>query len=318
MERLSLFYGHLPRCACKAQRIYSARGSNQRRLKMQVRKAFFAGSWYPSDPAGCRKQIESFLSSLPGLPLAASEPLGGIVPHAGWVFSGRIAAWVIALLRASEHPQIIVIFGSHLGPQDPSWIMPEGAWETPLGPMVVDQNLAEDLLAEFPLRREFPGNAQPDNTIEVQLPLLRHLFPAARILPLGVAPTKEAIRLGGRCAEFILKKGKKVLILGSTDLTHYGPAYGFCPKGPASKAEPWVREVLDRAVIEKMLDMDPESILLEALRQKNACCPGAAAAAVACLKALGATRAQLVSYATSKDVMDAEDFVGYAGIVYGK
>lgn len=286
---------------------------------MELRRAFFAGSWYPSDPAGCRSQIESFLSSAPGLSPEVSEPMGGIVPHAGWVFSGRIAGWVLGLLRASgKDPKTIVIFGSHLGPQDASWIMPEGAWETPLGALEVDQDLAQELLSEFPLRKEFPGNARPDNTIEVQLPMLRHLFPHARILPLGAAPTKEGISLGGRCGELILEKGIKALILGSTDLTHYGPGYGFSPKGPSSKAEAWVREVLDRAVIEKMLEMEPESLLLEALKHKNACCPGAAAAAVACLKALGAAKVQLICYATSKDVMDAEDFVGYAGILYGK
>jgi len=285
---------------------------------VQLRRAFFAGSWYPSDPAECRRQIETFLSSAPRLPVAVAKPLGGIVPHAGWVFSGRIAGWVIGLLKASEDPQTIVIFGSHLGPQDPSWIMPEGSWETPLGPMEVDQDLAKELLSEFPIRRELPGHAQPENTIEVQLPILRYFFPKARILPLGVAPTKEGITIGSRCAELILEKRIKALVLGSTDLTHYGPGYGFCPKGAASKAEPWVREVLDRAVIDKMLAMDPDSVLQEALKEKNACCPGAAASALACLKTLGATRAQLVSYATSKDVMEAEDFVGYAGIVYGK
>lgn len=285
---------------------------------MQLRRAFFAGSWYPSDPAQCRRQIESFLSSAPGVSPQVSEPLGGIVPHAGWVFSGRIAAWVLGLLKARKDPQTIVIFGSHLGPQDPSWIMPEGGWETPLGPLEVDQDLAKALCSEFSLRIELPRNAQPDNTIEVQLPMLRHLFPQARILPMGTAPSQQGVSIGSRCAELILKKGINALILGSTDLTHYGPGYGFCPKGAASQAEPWVRQVQDRAIIEKMLEMDPESVLAEALRRKNACCPGAAAAALACLKGLGATRGQLVFYGTSRDVMEAEDFVGYAGIVCGK
>ncbi len=285
---------------------------------MQSRKAFFSGSWYPSDPDACRRQIESFLGSAPAISLGLLEPLGGIVPHAGWVFSGRIAASVVALLRSSGHPDTIVLFGGHLGPRDPSWIMPEGSWETPFGPVEVDEELAAELMAEFPLERELPGYAQPDNTIEVQLPILSHFFPKSRILPIGVAPTTEGIRIGSRCAELILKRGVKALILGSTDLTHYGPAYGFCPKGRASQAEPWVREVLDRAVIERLLDMEPQGILLEALKEKNACCPGAAAAAVACIRALGAKTAQVVSYATSRDVMEAEDFVGYVGIIYGK
>ncbi len=285
---------------------------------MELRRAFFSGSWYPSEPGKCRKQIESFLASVPFSGLEGLDPLGGIVPHAGWVFSGRIAARVMALLKASGDPDTILIFGSHLGPEDPSWIMSEGAWETPLGLMEVDRDLAGYLLSEFSLRRERPGHAQPDNTIEVQLPMLRYFFPNARILPLGLAPTQEGIRIGAGCAQLILKKAIRAMVLGSTDLTHYGPAYGFCPKGPASQAEAWVKEVLDGSVIKKFLDMDPEGILVEALNKKNACCPGAAAGAMACLKTLGATKARLVHYATSRDVMEAEDFVGYVGIICGK
>ncbi|MEJ5376189.1 MAG: AmmeMemoRadiSam system protein B [bacterium] len=285
---------------------------------MELRRAFFSGSWYPSDPGKCRRQIESFLASVPTSIPEGLDPLGGIVPHAGWVFSGRIAASVMASLKLSGEPDTIVIFGSHLGPEDPSWIMPEGAWETPLGPMEVDQDLARYLMSEFSIRRQGPGYAQADNTIEVQLPMLRYFFPKARILPLGLAPTQEGIGIGKGCAELILQKGIRSMVLGSTDLTHYGPGYGFCPKGPASQAEAWVKEVLDGSVIKKFLDMDPEGILVEALDKKNACCPGAAAGAVACLKTLGATRAHLVHYATSRDVMEAEDFVGYAGVIFGK
>jgi len=240
------------------------------------------------------------------------------VPHAGWAFSGRIAGAVVALLRGAGEPDTIVIFGGHLGQASIPWIMAEGAWDTPLGPMEVDQELAAELVSEFSFQLEAPRYAQPDNTIEMQLPMLRHAFPRARILPVGVVPNREGVDMGERCAELILQKGIKVLVLGSTDLTHYGPGYGFSPMGPASRAEPWVRDVLDRAVIARMLEMEPEGILKEALEGHSACCPGAAAAAVACLKGLGAKSAQLVFHATSRDVLEAEDFVGYAGIVYWK
>lgn len=283
---------------------------------MKMRRAFFAGTWYPADSQACRKQIEYFFGTAPSALPGARDSLGGIVPHAGWVFSGRIAGSVIALLSKGSKPETVVLFGGHLGPGSPHRIMAEGAWETPLGPMEVNTDLAKVLLAEFPLQQESARGAEPDNTLEVQLPLLRYAFPRARVLPLAVAPTPEGIHIGRRCGELLREKGLSAVVLGSTDLTHYGPGYGFCPMGPALRAEPWVRDVLDRAVIRQMLEMAPEEILREGLERQNACCPGAAAAAVACVLQMGAKSAQLVSYATSREIMEAEDFVGYAGIVY--
>lgn len=281
-----------------------------------MRAAVFAGSWYPSVPDECRRQIEAYFQKAPEVPQGVGEALGGIVPHAGWTFSGRLAGAVVGMLRRGGQPETVLLFGGHLGPWDGHLLMAEGAWQTPFGPLEVDRQMAAVLREEFPFQLEEPRAAQPDNTRELQLPLVAYAFPDARILPLATAPTPEGIRIGERCGSLARELGRRVLVLGSTDLTHYGIGYGFTPQGRGPSAERWMREVQDPRVIQRMEAMDPKGILDEALANQNACCPGAAAAAVACVKVLGGQISQVIEYATSADVMPGNDFVGYVGIVY--
>jgi len=110
--------------------------------------------------------------------------------------------------------------------------------------------------------------------------------------------------------------GYRLSVIGSTDLTHYGPNYGFSPKGQGSEAEKWVREKNDRAVIDKMTALDGEGVINEALSSRNACCGGAAAAAIEAAKCLGAVKAQKIAYTTSLEKGGGSSFVGYAGIVF--
>ena len=105
-------------------------------------------------------------------------------------------------------------------------------------------------------------------------------------------------------------------VIGSTDLTHYGFNYGFIPKGTGASAVNWVRNENDRKVIEAMLAMNPTGVIEEALANQNACCSGAAAAAMAAGKALGAASAIQTAYATSYDKSPGDSFVGYVGIVF--
>ncbi len=283
---------------------------------MRVRPAVFAGSWYPRREKECRREVEKFFQETPPAPERVGEPLGGIAPHAGWVYSGRIAGQVVALMRKGPPPDTVVLFGGHLGTWSQHLIMAEGAWETPLGPIEVDSEMASRLLEEFRFTQEGPGTAEPDNTRELQLPLIRYAFPQARILPIGAAPTQEGIRIGEWCARIATGLGRKIRVLGSTDLTHYGPGYGFTPHGLGEEAERWVRGTSDRRIIDRMKEMDPQGVLEEALERGNACCPGAVAAALSCLRGLGACHPQEVAYATSSDVHPGNDFVGYVGIVY--
>lgn len=284
---------------------------------MALRKAVFAGGWYPQHEAACKKQIRQFLSAAPDSGQDASGWMAGIVPHAGWHYSGRIACQVIARLKDPDPVDLVVVFGMHLHPGSANIMMPEGAWETPLGELPVATGLAEALIGQFEFQLESPHRFIQDNTVELQLPFIKHLLDPIEFLAIGVPPRPASLDIGRAVVDWTRENGKHLKIIGSTDLTHYGPGYGFSPHGEGKGALAWVREQNDHRVIEAMLAMDPEQVIDEGLGHQNACCAGAAATAIAAARHGGATRARAIAYATSYDKSPGESFVGYAGVVFG-
>jgi AmmeMemoRadiSam system protein B len=283
---------------------------------MAVRESVFGRQgWYPDDANRCRQAIAAFEKTFAPLPKNAETLHGGIVPHAGWRFSGAIAAGVFHRL-ARQEPDTVVIYGMHLGPRSDTYMMTEGSWTTPVGVLAIDGDLAAAVAREFEVLIETADRFQPDNTIEVQLPLIRHFFPKARLVPIGVPPNHDSLALAARVAALALAQGKRILAIGSTDLTHYGPNYGFVPHGVGDEALEWVTEVHDPTVIHKMTRLDADGVLAEALAHHNACCPGAAAAAIKTAVGLGAKKGEVTKYGTSHDVSPGASFVGYAGIVF--
>ncbi len=282
---------------------------------MGIKKSNFAGTWYPSDPVACEKEIKFFLQEGKNRKPLNKNFTAGIIPHAGWFFSGSISCNVINALRETDSPDLVVIFGMHLAPGSPGFIISDGIWETPFGEIQIDNPFATEIIKQFDFLIESPEPFDRDNTIELGLPFIKYFFPDTKILLIGIPPNQDAIKVGEAVAEISKEKGLKIKIIGSTDLTHYGLNYGFSPKGSAGKAIDWVRNVNDRKFIDAVLDLNPEKILKEAEMYKNACCAGAAAAAVAAAKKLGSKEAELITYATSHDKRPDDSFVGYAGIV---
>jgi len=283
---------------------------------MAGRRSDFAGSWYPGRESDCIRAIEEFSKETIPCPSAGKGGIGGIVPHAGWVFSGKIACNVIKCLKIDSEPDTLVIFGRHLHPGSDNYIMKEGSWATPIGNLKIDRELAERLLSEFPFVVETDTWYEQDNTIELQLPFIKYFFPDAKILPIGVPPVVASLKIGERVAEISETADRKTIILGSTDLTHYGYNYGYTPKGVGQEAVAWVKNENDKKVIDLMLEMDAEAVIHESLKNYNACCSGAAATAVAAAKKLGASRGEKLIYSTSYDVRPDNSFVGYAGIIF--
>lgn len=284
---------------------------------MEVRQAVFAGSWYPATAGECKHQIERFLEKDISLKLE-KNPVGVIVPHAGWVYSGGIACRAIALLTRSPTPDTIIVFGMHLHPEARPRIMAAGGIETPLGILEVDEALARDLTRQFSFREEDTRQFSPDNTTELQLPFIKHFFKAVKILPVGVPPAPIATQIGQAVVEIAKDRNRRIAVVGSTDLTHYGANFSLTHYGTGDKAHKQVREKEDRRIIDRMLAMDPMPVITEALNNHNACCSGASAAAITAGKTLGATTAALTEYATSYDISPGDSFVGYAGIVMAK
>lgn len=281
-----------------------------------VRKADFMGSWYPESPEKCRREIEGYGERARELSVKPEKAIGGIVPHAGWYYSGEIACNVLKSLHTWSSPETVVIFGMHLGTTSDHVIMVEGEWETPIGNVEIDEALSRDLIKSFSFTKETPFLHGMDNTIEVQLPFIKYFFPKSRILPVGVASRSEALEIGEKVAELVMERGVEVVVIGSTDLTHYGPNYGFTPKGVGDQAVRWVRESNDKRMTDLMVRMDVSSMLEEAQASQNACCVGAVAAAVAAVKKLGGRSGELLVYRTSYDIEPHTSFVGYAGVVY--
>lgn len=272
---------------------------------MRVRKRSLPPGWYPDTPERTRTAIARMK-----VPASEAQGIAGVVPHAGWEFSGRVALEVFTCL--SRRIDTIVIIGGHLGPADGILCAAEDLYDTPLGEVTADLELREKLGASLPLREDRVA----DNTVEVQLPFVRHLFPEARVLGMRVAPSEDARRLGQALAAAARSLGRRISVVGSTDLTHYGANYGFQPRGEGAAAVAWVRDVNDKRFIDALLSMDFSAALERATREHSACSAGGALAAMTFARENGVQKGDLLSYATSYDVHPSDSFVGYAGVLY--
>ncbi len=282
---------------------------------MDVRPAIFAKmGWYPEDREECLTLIQKWSGN--GIDVKATDVmrLGGIVPHAGWYFSGEIACTVFRGLKPIQ-PQLVIIFGKHLSVSSPRTIMVEGLWETPLGDIEIDTTLGSVLTKEFDFTIETASRFEQDNTIELQLPFIKYFFPEAKLLPVGLPPTQESLSIASRCARLCHEMGITAIAVGSTDLTHYGPTYGFVPAGIGREATRWSINN-DERVIEHMISMEPSLVMEEALANHNACCPGACASAITVCKELGAKTGEKLMYASSYDKSPGSSFVGYVGVIF--
>ena len=291
---------------------------------MQTRKPVVAGQFYPAQNVACVEEIKGCLmagaisESLPEVIVA------GIVPHAGWVFSGSLAAMVFSAIK-QQHEEVhtFIIFGAAHGYYGQSPALYEaGSWITPLGEVAIDEELAGSVLENTPTVRGSMAH-KTEHSIEVQVPFIQHLFGGAMILPILVPPTRQAVELGAGIGEILGRNGKKkVVCIGSTDLTHYGPRYGFTPMGSGAEALQWASSQNDKQFIDLALKLEPNGLLESAAKNLNACGAGAAAATVAVAKKLGRTKGSLLAYTNSSEVMlhkmgtTSTDSVGYAAIIF--
>lgn len=291
---------------------------------MRTRKPIVAGQFYPAQHDSCIHEINECLDARA---LGESLPdtiVAGIVPHAGWTFSGSLAALVFSAIRQqNEKVHTFVIFGAAHGYFGTSpAIYDKGVWETPLGEAIIDEGLAEAVLSTGTVVSDCDAH-QCEHSIEVQVPFIQYLFAGARILPILVPPADSALPLGESLGEIISReKQKNIVCIGSTDLTHYGPRYGFAPHGTGKKALEWAQNVNDKQFVDLALELEPEKLLAGAVENCNACGPGAAAAAIAAAKKLGSQRGVLLAHTTSNEAMlermgtTSADAVGYAAVVF--
>ncbi len=290
---------------------------------MLTRKPIVAGQFYPAQHDGCVDEINEYLEEVAVNRELPDTIVAGIVPHAGWAFSASLAAAVFSAIK-QQHEKVhtFIIFGAAHGYFGSSPVVYDrGNWITPLGEITINEDLADEIVKSS-MAVSDPGAHKNEHSIEVQVPFIQYLFAGAKILPIIVPPGRKAITLGQTVGDIIGKQDKKIVCIGSTDLTHYGPHYGFEPMGTGAEAIQWASKVNDRQFIDLAIKLEPEQMLTSAAENYNACGPGAAAAAVAAAKKLGKTEGLLLAQANSSDVMlkkmhsETSDSVGYAAIVF--
>jgi MEMO1 family protein len=266
---------------------------------MGVRHPAVAGRFYPKDPGALRADVLSYLSP----DEAKVDAIGCIVPHAGYIYSGRIAGAVFAKINIPR--RCIILCPNHTGLGRPLSIMSEGAWETPLGSVPIDANLANALKDAFSPFTEDSEAHYAEHAIEVELPFLQALRPDFTFVPVALGSGQFDLleALGHALANVILAQPDTVLIVASSDMNHY--------------ENDAITRKKDAHAIERILAMDPPG-LFDVVKKENIsmCGFGPTVAMLTAAKRIGARAAELIAYATSGDVSgDREMVVGYAGVV---
>jgi AmmeMemoRadiSam system protein B len=282
---------------------------------LKIRYPAVAGSWYAGTPNSLRNQIEElFIHRLgPGnLPQVVREGprslVGLVVPHAGYMASGPVAAHAYYHLAKDGKPDVIVIFGpNHTGHGSALSIMNEGAWRTPLGDVEIDTKTANKILQASSIIDVDEKAHVYEHSIELQLPFLQYLYGSDfKFVPVCfMMHDLESSREVGKAVASVLK-GKNALVIASSDLTHYEPQ---------ERAEK-----KDKLAIDAALKMDEERYYNTVESYGISTCGyGPTIAAITASKELGAKKAQLLCYRTSGDILgDRSAVVGYAAIAFLK
>jgi AmmeMemoRadiSam system protein B len=273
---------------------------------MKTREASLPRGWYPRE----KNEISHFLSEFAGN--SENRALAAVAPHAGWFYSGKIAARAVSSLRGDI--DTLVIIGGHLPAGYPALFALEDAVSTPLGVMPIDTGLRSALM------REIGGQEDRyrDNTVEVLLPMAHYFFPDARLLWVRLPADLSAYEAGKTLSA--ISVGRSIAVIASTDLTHYGPNYDYAPKGCGWKALDWVREVNDRNFIQAVESGDPAAVLERAQADYSSCSAGAVLGAMGFALGKGLGPARLLEYGTSADTekngIVPDSFVGYAAMLF--
>ena len=273
---------------------------------MNVRRPCVSGSFYPSHPDRLKSLIEDSFNHnlgpgrLPNSPGNHRNIIAVISPHAGYMFSGPGAAHSYLHLAEEAKPDTVVILGpNHTGFGSPISMMDKGGWETPLGVVPIDENIAKELFNVSDIIDINESAHTREHSIEVQLPFLQYIYGDFKFIPIcmGYQDLETSKKVGDALAKVL--KDKEALIIASTDLTHQETQESAARK--------------DRMIIDAILEMD-ETKLQDTVRRNRitTCGYGPMSVALITSKQLGAKKAELLSYHTSGDIIkDYNAVVGY-------
>jgi len=261
-----------------------------------IRQPVCAGTWYPTR----KEEIEKFLD----LSAKKNEAISCVCPHAGWMYSGKVAGAVYS--RLVSYQTYILIGPNHTGFGPSASIYDEGIWQMPLGKIEIDTEISDEILKNSEFLKPDKQAHSREHCLEVQLPFIQYFSPSAKIVPIVLMCDEfEIIQDIGVAVSKAIRnfKNKKILIVASTDMTHYEP-HEYAKKQ-------------DKLAIEKILSLDAEGLINTVIQRGISMCGVfPTACVILASKLLGAKRVELVKYATSGEVSgDYDAVVGYAGLI---
>lgn len=277
---------------------------------MGIRPAAVAGTFYPSSPESLKEQIENSFKHPLG-PGRLPKAVGGnaklpvlICPHAGYIYSGPVAAHSYLQLSGRVKPKTVVIFGpNHYGVGSAVSIYPSGSWATPLGNVEIDSYLASKIASRSDMFSLDEFSHKYEHSIEVQVPFLQYTIGDFKLVPICILDQEKGtcVKIGEAVWEAI--RGLDVLVIASSDFTHYEHHDTVKRK--------------DLGVLEKIKNLDVDGMYEEMFGNNVTMCGyGAICAALTLAKKMGATEARILKHATSGDVTsDRSSVVGYASAV---
>lgn len=264
-----------------------------------MRKPAVAFQFYPGDPEELKRSVIGFL----GTKEEREKVLGLIAPHAGYVYSGKVAGSVYSGVTIPD--DVILLGPNHTGLGVNASLMASGEWQMPFGSVPVNESLASLILEESQLLTKDSLAHIREHSLEVQLPFIYYINPNIKVVPITLMSLSynSCLEIGKDLARALKRYTYDTLIVVSSDMNHY--------------ENQEITEKKDKAAIEKILELDPES-LYNVVGNNNISMCGIIPTTIALITCneLGAKEARLVDHATSGDVSgDYDHVVGYAGIV---
>jgi len=270
-----------------------------------IRPSVLAGTWYPGDRETLLETVNSFLSGVSPTPSPGKEIKGVLVPHAGYRYSGRIAAFAYRALVGAGFRRVVLIGPSHRYPFRGVSVNLQGGYQTPLGVVPVDVELGRRLAGTSPIIRWVPRAHAAEHSLEIQLPFLQRVLGEFQIVPvlMGEQDLETCMELAGSLVK-VLGSGEGTLLLASSDLSHFHPAKEA--------------EVLDGVFIRHVKAFDPKA-LARALGsgECEACGGGPVVAVMMAAGELGAVRSEILCHGHSGQVTgDFRRVVGYLSALF--
>jgi MEMO1 family protein len=269
----------------------------------KIRESAIAGSWYPDHPETLKKQIKTHLDQVHPAPLGGTL-VGLIAPHAGYLYSGGIAAHAYKSLLQQPFERVLILAPSHRAYFEGASVYRLGGYRTPLGIVPLDHEIIDSLCGEGSLFHYVARAEVQEHSLEIQLPFLQAVLPQFRLTPILMGDQSfESCR---KLADAIVRacQAKRVLIIASTDLSHFHPYQEA--------------KQLDQVVIDRVSAFDPTG-LAKALAEGTceACGGGPMMTLMLAAQELGANKARILQYANSGDVTgDTNGVVGYLAAAF--